>query len=85
MEVLYHIGPSGIGIFPYIGVEKMHFIYIYISIYVPGTSHQLVPKMAMKPYACPDGSNWLCNDHMTEEIAVHEPAAWWYPPLKNMS
>jgi len=36
MEVLYHIRPYFVGIFPYIGLKKM-----------VGTSHESVPEMAV--------------------------------------
>jgi len=39
MEVLYHIRPYFVGIFPYIGL-----IYIYMV----GTSNQSVPEMAIE-------------------------------------
>ena len=41
MEVLYHIRPYFVGIFPYIGL-------IYIYIYMVGTSNESVPEMAIE-------------------------------------
>ena len=48
MEVLYHIRPYFLGIFPYIGLIY-GYIYIDIDIYIymVGTSNKSVPEMAI--------------------------------------